>query len=235
MHLALQAVAGTDVPLGVIPVGTGNDNARCSGSRCDDPAAAADVVADCHVAHRRRGHGRTADGDARGSSGVLSSGFDSAVNERANAMTWPKGQARYLVAILAELRTFQPGAVHVVVVDGRGVTEHEGMLVAVGNGIVVRRRHEGLPRRAASTTGCSTVTVPATSSARPTFLRVFPSVYKGTHVDHPSVHRARGHDGAASRRRRRWPTPTASGSARCPVDVRACTPARSRVLHPRAG
>ena len=35
---------------------------------------------------------------------VLAAGFDAVVNERANAMTWPRGPMRYNVATLAELR-----------------------------------------------------------------------------------------------------------------------------------
>ena len=39
---------------------------------------------------------------------VLAAGFDAVVNERANRMTWPKGQMRYNIATLAELRVFEP-------------------------------------------------------------------------------------------------------------------------------
>jgi diacylglycerol kinase (ATP) len=63
---------------------------------------------------------------------VLAAGFDAIVNERANAMTWPKGQMRYNLATLAELRTFKP-LPYVLQLDDETV-EHEAMLVAVGNG-----------------------------------------------------------------------------------------------------
>jgi hypothetical protein len=46
VHLALQAVYGTDTALGIIPVGTGDDIARGLDLPRDDPAAAADVIAD---------------------------------------------------------------------------------------------------------------------------------------------------------------------------------------------
>ena len=46
ISLALQELAGGDVPLGIIPAGTGNDHAREFGLPTDDPEAAADVVAD---------------------------------------------------------------------------------------------------------------------------------------------------------------------------------------------
>ena len=46
ISVALQALALGDVPLGVIPAGTGNDHAREYRLPTGDPEAAADVVAD---------------------------------------------------------------------------------------------------------------------------------------------------------------------------------------------
>ncbi|MGH3413590.1 MAG: sphingosine kinase, partial [Marmoricola sp.] len=63
---------------------------------------------------------------------VLASGFDSKVNERANAMSWPKGQMRYNLATLAELRAFEP-VPYTLALDGTEV-RLTAMLVAVGNG-----------------------------------------------------------------------------------------------------
>jgi diacylglycerol kinase (ATP) len=127
VHLGVQAVAGTGVPLGLIPSGTGNDFARYLDLPRTDPVAAADRV----IASRRRTIDLARSGD-RWFVTVLAAGFDAIVNERANAMTWPRGQMRYNLATLAELRTFRP--IHYVLqLDGETV-EHEAMLVAVGNG-----------------------------------------------------------------------------------------------------
>jgi diacylglycerol kinase (ATP) len=103
VHLGVQAVAGTGVPLGLIPSGTGNDVARYLGLPRTDPLAAADRV----IASRRRTIDLARSGD-RWFVTVLAAGFDAIVNERANAMTWPRGQMRYNLATLAELRTFRP-------------------------------------------------------------------------------------------------------------------------------
>ncbi|GAA5121839.1 diacylglycerol kinase [Alloalcanivorax gelatiniphagus] len=131
VHLGVQAVAGTGVPLGLIPSGTGNDFARYLGLPRTDPAAAADRV----IASRRRTIDLARSGD-RWFATVLAAGFDAIVNERANTMTWPHGQMRYNLATLAELRTFRP-IPYVLQLDGDHGTEtveHEAMLVAVGNG-----------------------------------------------------------------------------------------------------
>ncbi len=126
-HIGAQAVAGTGTNLGIIPAGTGNDVARYFGIPRTDPQAAADVVVGSRV--------RTVDlarvGDTYFAT-VLASGFDSKVNERANDMVWPRGQMRYNLATLAELRVFEP-LPYTLVLDGE--ERHlEAMLVAVGNG-----------------------------------------------------------------------------------------------------
>ena len=178
VNLALQVVAGTEIPLGVIPAGTGNDIARAMDLPLDDPLAAADVV----TAGRLRAVdvGRAA---GRWFAGVLSSGFDSMVNERANRMTWPRGRARYNVAMLAELRTFRP-VPFTIELDGVP-WQTDAMLVAVGNGSSYGGGMRVCPG-ASLEDGLFDVTVLGPIS-KPEFIRVFPRVYKGTHVDHPAV------------------------------------------------
>ena len=127
VHLGVQAVAGTGTPLGLVPSGTGNDVARYLGIPRTDPVAAADRI----IASRQRTIDLARSGE-RWFVTVLAAGFDAIVNERANAMTWPRGQMRYNLATLAELRTFRP-IPYVLELDGETM-EHEAMLVAVGNG-----------------------------------------------------------------------------------------------------
>lgn len=127
VHMAVQALAGTGVNLGIIPAGTGNDVARYLDIPRKDPQAAADVVVGSHV--------RTIDLARAGGSyfvTVLAAGFDSMVNERANGMRWPKGQMRYNIATLAELRVFEP-LPYTLELDG-AVRRLDAMVVAVGNG-----------------------------------------------------------------------------------------------------
>lgn len=180
VHLAAQALAGTDVPLGVIPAGTGNDVARYLSLPQRDPAGAADRV----IAGRHRTIDLARSGE-RYYATVLAAGFDAVVNERANQMTWPAGQMRYNLATLAELRTFRPLRYRLEL-DGE---EHrlEAMLVAVGNGPSFGgglRIAEG----ADLTDGRLDVVVIGPMS-RAGLVRTYPRLFRGTHTTHPRFSR----------------------------------------------
>ncbi len=148
VHLGAQAVAGTDIHLGTIPAGTGNDVARYLDLPRRDPAAAADRV----VASTPRRIDLARSGD-RYFVTVLAAGFDAIVNERANRMTWPKGQMRYNLATLAELRTFEP-IPYVLDLDG---TDACSSTPCSSRSATARRSAvaSASPREHCSTTGCS--------------------------------------------------------------------------------
>jgi diacylglycerol kinase (ATP) len=176
VHLAVQALAGTGTPLGIIPAGTGNDVARYFDLPRKDPEAAASRIVS--------GRTRTVDLARSGSQyfvTVLAAGFDAVVNERANRMSWPKGQMRYNIATLAELRVFEP-LPYTLQLDDRQV-QLEAMLVAVGNGPSFGgglRITEG----AVLDDGYLDVVIikPIT---KPDLVRTYPKLFKGTHVHHP--------------------------------------------------
>ncbi|MDF9812239.1 diacylglycerol kinase [Streptomyces sp. SPB162] len=188
VSLALQAVAGTETPLGVIAVGTGNDFARATGLPVRDPAAAGRVTADALKDERTRAVDLGKVGD-RWFGTVLASGFDSRVNDRGNRMRWPTGRFRYDVAMLAELAALRPIPYRIRFDDGPE-REIEATLIAVGNG----SSYGGGMRictDAVLDDGLFDVTVVGPCS-RTTLLTVFPRVYRGTHPTHPkvTVHRA---------------------------------------------
>ncbi len=176
VHLALQAVADTETRLGLIPAGTGNDFARYFDIPRRDTGAATDIVIG--------GKERRVDLARIGSKyfgTVLAAGFDAIVNERANEMTWPRGQMRYNVATVAELRTFKP-IPYVVELDGE---QHrfEAMTVAVGNGPSFGgglRITEG----AVLDDGLLDVVIFGRIS-RLELVRLYPKLFKGTHIHHP--------------------------------------------------
>jgi diacylglycerol kinase (ATP) len=177
-HLLLQFAIEFKVPLAIVPGGTGNDFYRTLGwfdHELDDylehlnstPPSLVDVG--------------VVDGEYFGA--VLSSGFDSVVNERANTMKWPKGPAKYNAAIVLEFPKFQPIEFKIFA-DGK-ILEVEAMLVAIGNGSSYgggmrvcpdANLHDGL---------FDIMILHPVSKLE--FIKVFPTVYKGTHVEHPQV------------------------------------------------
>jgi len=176
VHLAVQALAGSSTRLGLVPAGTGNDVARYLDVPRKDVNAATDVLIG--------GKERTIDLARVGAKyyvTVLAAGFDAKVNERANEMTWPKGQMRYNLATLAELRTFTP-IPYVLDLDGE---EHrfDAMMVAVGNGPSFGgglRITEG----ALLDDGLLDVVVILPMS-KTQLVRTYPKLFKGTHIHHP--------------------------------------------------
>jgi diacylglycerol kinase (ATP) len=180
VHVAVQELAGSETALGIIPAGTGNDVARYLDLPRSDPQRAADVVVGSRT--RRIDLARTG---AQYYVTVLASGFDSLVNERANAMRWPRGQMRYNLATLAELRVFQP-LPYTLELDGE-VRHVEAMLVAVGNGPSfgggLRITHG-----ASIDDGLLDVVIIKTMS-KPDLLRTYPKLFTGGHTRHRQYER----------------------------------------------
>lgn len=184
-HLALQACAGTMTALGIVPTGTGNDLANALGLPVADPIASTALLV--------RGSVRTVDAVRCGDQWwacVLGTGFDAAVNDRANRMRWPRGRRRYDLAILAELRSYRPRH---FVLDVDGVrSEVDAMLVAVGNAPSYGGGMRVCPDAVLDDGLLDVVVVGPLSRRR--FLRLFPRVFKGTHVSDNSVTVLRGRE-----------------------------------------
>jgi diacylglycerol kinase (ATP) len=178
VHLALQATAGTAIPLGILPAGTANDNARVLGLPAKNLAKCADIIAIGHTRTIDVGHISTADGHSRYFLGVASMGFDSAATECANNMTWIKGSAKYLVAALATLRMFEP-LPFAMTIDGR-LTEASAMLAAVGNGANYGGGMKVCPDAKVDDAQLDMTVVGAVSKLR--FLMSLGRVFNGSHV-----------------------------------------------------
>ncbi|MGQ5265204.1 diacylglycerol kinase family protein [Micromonospora sp. ZYX-F-536] len=186
VHLALQAAAGTGVPFGAVPAGTGNDFALDTGFPAD-PLAAVAAIAEAlragrtHAVDLARMTG--ADGTHRWYGAVLAAGFDAIVNERANRMRWPRGPRRYDLAILVELARLRPRR-YTLRLDGEP-HEVDAVLVAVGNCPTYGGGMRICPD-ADPTDGLLDVVVGGRINRR-TLVRVKPRIYRGTHVSHPLV------------------------------------------------
>jgi diacylglycerol kinase (ATP) len=185
---ALQALAGNDVPLGIVPAGTGNDHAREFGLPTKDPGAAADVVADGWTETVDLGRIRDRAGATKLFGTVAAAGFDSLVTDRANRMRWPRGRMRYNLAMLAELSQLRLLPFRLVL-DGHQEIATDLTLAAFGNS----RSYGGgmlICPNADHTDGQLDITM-VHSASRTRLIRLFPTVYQGTHVGLDEVTTAR--------------------------------------------
>lgn len=186
VHLGVNVVAGTDLPLGIVAAGSGNDIARAMGLPRHDVAEAVRVI--------ERGlasGGRTVDAVLVGPPdysahewfiGVLSCGVDAAVNAHANGLTWPRGGGRYVRGLATELRRFRPYGYRLTMDDE--TWESTGSLVAVANGGLFGGGMRIAPDSRMDD-GLLDVVIAGPLSRRE-LLAVFPKVYRGTHVHHPA-------------------------------------------------
>ncbi|MFE7846009.1 diacylglycerol kinase [Microbacterium sp. NPDC057407] len=188
VRLAVQEVAGRGIPLGIVPAGTGNDFAAMIGLREGDAEAAADAIA--AGATRRIDLARVSrpDGTTEFFATVLASGFDSKVNDRANAMRWPRGGSRYNIAILQEFVTLAgiPYEVAFEREDGSiGRVDGDLVMATVGNGRTYGGGIPICPDADPSDGLLDLVLVRPAGRAR--LLRLLPRVYRGTHTSVPEV------------------------------------------------
>lgn len=180
---AWQATATTGTPVGIVPAGTGNDLARVLGIP-DEAGAAADVAATGHRRTIDLGRVSADEGPDQWFGTVLAGGFDALVTDRANRMKWPGGRLRYNAATIVELANLRL-LPYRITFDDEPAVELDATLVAVGNASTYGGGMRIAPG-ALLDDGLLDVVV-ATSANRTRLLRLFPTVYRGAHVDLPEV------------------------------------------------
>ena len=175
---------GSRPAMGIIACGSGNDTAASLGLPVKDPersvrvlasekAEAIDVlVAECES------------GEIGVSLSVVAAGFDSEVTEAAEKIKLIKGPLRYTVAVFTTLVRSEP-ALFEMVLDESEAERFTAWLVAVANG----PRYGGGMRvapEASFTDGVADLCIVGPISRRH-FIRTFPKVFKGTHVEDPQI------------------------------------------------
>ena len=178
IHEIIQHIVPRDIPLGVIPCGTGNDFARSIGVYKLSLTKQMDLIAQSDS--RAIDLGRV---EQTWFAAILSSGFDALVNERANVMKWPKGRMRYNIAMIEKIIQLRAHSYRIRL-DGDHI-DVEATLVTVANGPSYGGGMNICPD-AKLNDGLFDVMVLGKVS-RSELLRVFPKVYRGRHVGHPAV------------------------------------------------
>lgn len=179
-----DAAAPVRAALGVVPAGGGNDAARSLGLPAGDPLAAAGMLAGL-----RRRPADLATVAGRAYLNVAGAGFDSEVNRVANQrLGWAGNRPRYVGAVLAELVVGRV-ATFELTLDGRP-TRLRGWLVAVANGPSYGGGMKVAPHASLDDGLLDVVVIHEIGKLE--FLRTFPKVFSGRHVEHPAVavHRA---------------------------------------------
>ena len=177
IHQAVNALANTDTPLGIIPVGTGNDFARSLGLNSGDlfeqtkKAMAPPIEIDLIKC---------------GSNYVTTSaicGFPAAVNLRANNLRFPKGSSSYTFATLIELPLMSPAS-YKLKLNSESL-EIKAAAVIVANSAYFGGGMKICPD-AETSDGLLDVCIIG-DVGKFDLLRSFLKVRTGDHVDHPKV------------------------------------------------
>jgi diacylglycerol kinase (ATP) len=186
VNAVANGLLGTKAALAVLPAGTGDDFAKAIGPSKLEAAAARLVdptIREIDVVRVVAG------ATERHFVNIAGAGFDSEVNETANAMTVRLGSTgTYVLAVLRTLKTFTP-ARYEITVDAETLTL-SAMLAIVGNSVSYGGGMRVLPT-ASITDGLLDVCI-VEELSRGAFLRAFPRVFRGTHVSHPKVRMLRG-------------------------------------------
>lgn len=188
IHLAANALRGSNVPLGIVAVGTGNDIAGALGLPVQNIRKSVSVLL-AYLA----GVGQVqkidtvsvTDGNQHWVSdylAVLSCGIDAAINAYANTLSFPKGPTKYLRSALHVIPRFKPYGIRIKTTNEE--IELAASLVSIaslgciGGGIKIAPT-------ANYQDGILDVVI-AKAARKPDILGIFPKIYRGSHLSHPA-------------------------------------------------
>jgi len=171
------ALAGSETPLGIVPGGRGNDLARVLGIS-SDPAAVAAMLASGET--KRIDVGEV---NGRRFLGIVSVGFDSVANQRANETRWLRGNLVYAYSGVRTLLGWKPARFTIRVGEER--ERFTGYSVSVANSKAFGGGMFIAPDADLADGQFDVVTVGEVGKLR--FLSNLPKVFKGTHVEEDEV------------------------------------------------
>jgi diacylglycerol kinase (ATP) len=177
-HYVINGLLGSETPLGLLPMGTGNDLAKGVGMPMDVHAAAAELL---------NGHVREIDLARAG--GVMYAciagvGFDSTVTRYANEHArWLSGSLAYTWSLLCCMGEYRPQHLEITA-DGESFSE-EVLFAVVGNNSSYGGGIKLAPRARLDDGNLDICIVPYLS--RFELLRWVPRAYRGEHLNHPRI------------------------------------------------
>lgn len=171
-----NGLVGTTTHLGVLPLGTGNDFARCVGISQNLAVAVETLFTGkpCKV-----DLGRVGD---RYFINVAGCGFDAAVAQRVNrGFRLLHGTAAYVAAVYQTLITFKAVQMRLII-DGEPISER-ALLCTVANSQSYGGGMRIAPLAQVDDGWLDVCLVKAVGKME--FMRIFPRVFTGTHITHP--------------------------------------------------
>lgn len=200
VHIGANVLAGGRVPLeislGIVPAGSGNDFVRSVGThaprveRLNMHAMAIRTARSIREHSLRRVDAMRVTGEwgSRIVMGIVNAGVDAIVNQRANLLRFPRGQAKYLVALAREVRSLKPRQYRFEVTDSAG-SVRSGMttawLASVGNAQYIGGGMKILPD-AQVDDGLLDFGIIRPLTIRE-FVTLFPKIFSGRHASHEAM------------------------------------------------
>lgn len=182
VSLCLQAIAMKQIGLMVVPTGTGNDFARGIGVFGKSEQEIFDLITKSQARQIDAAKAKCISGE-KWYLQIMSTGFDAQVNALANQIKWPKGRARYTIAMLITLAKFKPIEYEIIFNDEKRIVS--AMLALVANGVTYGGGMRISPNSSYEDGVLDLIYIEPVS--RVTLLSIFPKVFTGSHINHPNV------------------------------------------------
>mgnify|MGYP000037489244 FL=1 len=182
LHSLTQFAVENSTPIVLIPAGSGNDSARKLGIS-SKPAREILSTGLIEQSFEQIDLMKVSvAGGVHYSTGTISAGLDSLVNQRTNNYRFG-GFLKYPFGLLRELPSFS-AIDYKLTVDGEQ-RSFRGMLCSVSNSGIFGGGMKIVPQANLSDSSIELFTV--RDLPRTELLQVFPRVYRGTHLSHPAV------------------------------------------------
>ncbi len=183
-HYVLNGLCGSEIPLGILSLGSGNDLAKGLGIPVEPREAAAVLVnggtrwIDVARAHRAGNNGFIV------YACIAGVGFDSVVTRFANErVRWVHGSPAYAWAILRCLKFYRPHALEIR--SDEQDFSGEVIFATIGNNVSYGGGVKMAPRARLDDGLLDICIVPAMSKLE--LLRWVPAAYRGEHLAHPRM------------------------------------------------